>query len=108
MEYEAKPTLSNIVLVNDKFLMGVLGANNIKPVKIFVSGWPNEHPDYIRECYMAYEQTAQVKHLIEEYKARTVTVELDSYLASQEELGLNLGQMMYMPKEWENKIHGKA
>jgi hypothetical protein len=108
MEYDAKPTLTNIVLVNDKFLMSVLGANNIKPVEILVTGWPNVSTDFIRECYMAYEQTAQVKHLIEEYKARTITVELDSYLASQEELGNNLGQMMYMPKEWEKTIHGKA
>ena len=99
MELDAKPTETNIVLVNDKILMAVLGANGIKPAHIFMTGWPSEPPEYLRKTYMAYEQTNNVKRIVEAFQQRKVTVDLDEYLVSAMELEGYIGDIDYRPSE---------
>jgi hypothetical protein len=99
MELNAKLTETDIVLVNDKILMALIGANGIKPVHVFMTGWPYEPSDFVREVYMAYKQTYRVKHLIKTFKAREVTVSLEDYLSSAQELEGYVGDMTYWPEQ---------
>lgn len=100
MELDSKPTETNMVLVNDKFLMALLAAEGILASHIFVTGWPSEPQEYTRDFYMAYKQTEQVKHLIKSYEAKTATVNLEAYLSAEDELGNNVGRMTYLPREF--------
>lgn len=97
MELDAKSTETNMVLVHDKILMSLMGANGIKPVHIFTTGWPGEPPDFRRETYLAYKQTDQVKKILNTFENRGVTVNLDKYLDSAQELQNYLGEMVYWP-----------
>lgn len=107
MEIDAKPAISNIVLVNDKFLMALLGSHDIKPVHVFSSGWPSNPEEYTRKLFMAYRETDQIKHLIKTFENRTVTVNLDAYLMSEDELNAyQVGHMKYKPVNWEEKDNG--
>jgi hypothetical protein len=98
MEFNAKPTETDIVLVHDKILMALLGANGIKPVHVCMTGWPNEPHGFERESYLAYRHTLKVVQLIEEFEQRKVNVNLNDYLDSATELEGYLGEIVYWPK----------
>jgi len=99
MDMEAKPIEENIILVHDKILMALFGANGIKPVHVLMTGWPSEPPCFERVNYLAYRHTQQVKEIIQEFEQRKATVNLDDYLDSATELEAYLGETVYMPKD---------
>lgn len=102
MELDAKPTEENIVLVHDKILMALLGANGIKPIHIFRTGWPGEPADE-SETYLAYKPTMDFAQFQKGYEDGTVIVNLSEYLTSAAELEWRIGKIEYVPKGNENE-----
>lgn len=105
MNLDAKPTETEIVLVHDKILMALLGAKGIKSVHTFLTGWPDGLPEFQREVYMAYEQTSNVKQLIQDFEERKVSVNLDDYLVSAMELEHYIGDIDYIPRYMESTVN---
>lgn len=104
MDIKAQPSEENIILVNDKILIALLAANNIRPVKILSTGWPLEPRDFQRDCYMAYRHTLQVVELIEQYDQRKVSVTLFDFLDSVWELEVQTEDIQYHPHDESSEV----
>lgn len=97
MELNAKPIETDMVLVHDKILIAIIGANSIKPVHMFTTGWELDGPNEIKEPYAAYKQTKKVKELIQEFEEQRVNVDLKDYMDSFSELESYFGEIVYLP-----------
>lgn len=106
MDFDAKPTETNIVLIYDRILMSVLGANGIIPVDSFTCGWPDDDPKLMKKICLAYRQTEKLERLIKAFERREITVNLDEYLESAAEIDGRFGSIIYMPKETEANNNG--
>lgn len=106
MDFDAKPTETNIVLIYDRVLMSVLGANGIKPIDSFTLGWPDDDPKLIKKICLAYRQTEKLEHLIKAFDKRDITINLDEYLESAAEIDGRFGRIIYNSKDTEGYENG--
>jgi hypothetical protein len=77
--------------------MALMGAKGIKPVLHLTTGWPDGDPNFVREPYLAYIHNLEVYELIEQFQQRKVSVNLNDYLASADEIENYLGEIVYLP-----------